>query len=294
MLASILVFLSTGIITQSYAISDGDTISFTAKKQTHAWYFSTSDDTAMKGTCCVCGDEASSSGTATVYKLANTDERAKAAYYMYAYMWDNTESYNDNWQNVTYKRVGTHFCQIANQGAATWKKKAKDHLDYTDNMVDTIVSDYNTAMASTVVPDDFEVFICVPSDSSQSFLIWKLAPKGNLKISKTLSKGTTSEAFTFTVTVAGAEGTYSGVTFTGGVATVSLHGGQSITIEGLPAGAAYSVVETGTPDKWKLEAVSGDTGTIGDGTTVTASFTNRIKTGYVSVKKQSGNTDITG
>lgn len=74
--------------------------------------------------------------------------------------------------------------------------------------------------------------------------------KGSLSLSKTVAipAGLNPETDTFTLTlteVSGKlEGTFSGVTFTKGVATVEIKHNQTITIEGLPAGIVIRVVET--------------------------------------------------
>ena len=80
---------------------------------------------------------------------------------------------------------------------------------------------------------------------------------GNLKISKMVTAENNNapddDEFSFTVTVAGASGTYKTVdqdsskgtiTFTEGSATVTLRADQNLTILGLPTGATYEVVES--------------------------------------------------
>ena len=87
---------------------------------------------------------------------------------------------------------------------------------------------------------------------------------GALKISKTVSgSGADQNAeFQFRVRVGELDGTYGGVAFTKGEATVSVKAGSSVTISGLPAGTAYEVTE--------LSA----SGQIPAGETVTAAFLN--------------------
>lgn len=99
---------------------------------------------------------------------------------------------------------------------------------------------------------------------------------GNLKISKTVTaennNAPDSDVFSFTVTVAGASGTYETVdtnnqrgtiTFTEGTATemVTLMNGQNLTILGLPWGANYTVTETQKPGYTPSVSVSNDNGT---------------------------------
>ena len=73
----------------------------------------------------------------------------------------------------------------------------------------------------------------------------------SLTVSKTVTgeMGDKTRDFTFTITLTGADdtpvsGTYSGVTFTNGTATVSLGDGDSLVLENLPLGSRYTVQET--------------------------------------------------
>ena len=80
---------------------------------------------------------------------------------------------------------------------------------------------------------------------------------GNLVISKTIvpAEGTkvdTGKSFEFTVNVKDVagnplNGTYGNLTFENGVATIGLRHGESCSIQGLPAGAIYTVTEAETP-----------------------------------------------
>lgn len=117
-------------------------------------------------------------------------------------------------------------------------------------------------------------------------LALKPASEGNLTVSKTVIGETNSQTeFTFKVTLGntGISGTYGGMTFANGVATVTLKDGQSVTAQHLPAGVSYSVSETENPryDSSK----TGDSGEIPNGGTVTAAFTNTFKTGDLAVTK---------
>lgn len=103
---------------------------------------------------------------------------------------------------------------------------------------------------------------------------------GSLTVKKAITGDLADEGdeFTFTVTLSGtsaAEGnkTYGNVKFTDGVATITLKGGESKTMSGIPGGTKYTVEETNA-NGYKLADSSGTTGTISAGTTKTASFTN--------------------
>lgn len=103
---------------------------------------------------------------------------------------------------------------------------------------------------------------------------------GSLKVTKAITGDLADEGdeFAFTVTLSGTSAasdvkTYGGVEFTDGVATITLRGGQSKTISGIPSGTKYAVEETDA-NGYKLADSSGTTGIISAGTTKTASFTN--------------------
>ena len=102
--------------------------------------------------------------------------------------------------------------------------------------------------------------------------------KGNLTVKKVLAGNAadSSKAFDFTVTLgdASVSGVYGDMSFAGGKAVFSLKGGESRTAAGLPAGISYTVTEADyTAEGYKTTA-SGDAGTIEDGKTVSAVFTN--------------------
>ena len=97
---------------------------------------------------------------------------------------------------------------------------------------------------------------------------------GALKISKTVSgSGADQNAeFQFRVRVGELDGTYGGVVFTKGEATVSVKAGSSVTISGLPAGTAYEVTEL-SASGYTVTSQNAS-GQIPAGETVTAAFLN--------------------
>ncbi len=104
-------------------------------------------------------------------------------------------------------------------------------------------------------------------------------PAGNLTVSKTLAGNAADStmAFDFTVTLTGdssVNGTYGDMSFTDGVATFSLKGGESMTATDLPAGLAYKVAEADYSADGYETAKSSDKGTITAGLTAAAAFTN--------------------
>lgn len=106
-------------------------------------------------------------------------------------------------------------------------------------------------------------------------LALKPANEGSLTVSKSVVGETNSTTeFTFTVTLGNKNinGKYGDMTFTNGVATVTLKAGKSATAEHLPAGTTYTVTETENADYSPDKTV--DTGAIVKDATATATFTN--------------------
>lgn len=105
---------------------------------------------------------------------------------------------------------------------------------------------------------------------------------GNLTVSKVISGNAaeSSKAFEFTVTLGDKtiSGTYGSMSFTNGVATFTLKGGESKTATGLPAGTGFTVKEADYRADGYVTTKSKDTGTIMDGKTTTATFTNTKST----------------
>ena len=101
--------------------------------------------------------------------------------------------------------------------------------------------------------------------------------KGSLKVEKILHGNNTESDrnFTFTVTLGEPlNGTFDGVTFTGGVASFTLKGGESKTITGLPGNISYTVTEQEAGQDGYSTSSTGSTGTIPPGGTAEAVFTN--------------------
>lgn len=103
---------------------------------------------------------------------------------------------------------------------------------------------------------------------------------GSLIVTKQVTgdQASAEDEFTFRIKLTGvsdkdANRTYSGIAFTNGVAEITLHGGESVRISGLPAGAKYTVEEIDGLD-YTLTSSSGTSGTITAGSTKTAKFVN--------------------
>ncbi|MBP3967316.1 beta strand repeat-containing protein [Paenibacillus lignilyticus] len=133
--------------------------------------------------------------------------------------------------------------------------------------------------------------IVVDETETAAFLNTKDKP-GNLIISKTVTgnDGDQSQSFDFSVTFSAA-GVYN-YTGTGGAAngtitsgdTISLAGGQSITIVGLPAGTTYNVAEDDYAGSGYATSKTGDTGTIVTDDFQSAQFVNARDDWFGSLK----------
>ena len=113
---------------------------------------------------------------------------------------------------------------------------------------------------------------------------------GSLTMSKTLAGNDTDSTkdFTFTIKLddTGINGTYSDVLFTNGEATITLKGGQSKTIEGLPNGVGYTVTEADYSGEGYVTTNTGNTGTISETAPSVVAFTNTRNTyGNLTVEK---------
>lgn len=115
----------------------------------------------------------------------------------------------------------------------------------------------------------------IKQKSVNATLVLIPANEGSLTVSKSVVGETNSAAsFTFTVKLdnKAINGTYGDMTFTNGVATVTLKNGETATAEHLPAGTTYGVEETSNADY--ASTVTGASGAITKDETATATFTN--------------------
>ena len=165
----IAMLIVTCSISNIKAITDGETVSYTAKKGYH------NDDGIYiqakftvgnyTGVCCESGNELSTSGNAKATKLSNNSKTAKIAYY-YGIV--------KGWQN---------------NGKSDWKQA---QIDMGDNgaqpsLREAIFSIYDETNWNAInVPSNFEIFKANPTDGSQDFAVWRYAP---FEASKTYASG---------------------------------------------------------------------------------------------------------
>ncbi len=143
--------------------------------------------------------------------------------------------------------------------------------DYTaDGYVTTKTGDTGTIVANATATAAFTNTKTPPPPEE---------PKtGDLTVSKTVAGDGADQdkEFSFTVTLSDTtiNGTYGDMSFTNGVATFTLKGGESKTATGLPDGITYVVTEADYTSDGYVTTKTGDTGTIVANATATAAFTN--------------------
>lgn len=167
------------------------------------------------------------------------------------------------------------------------------HRDDADNAS----SGYEVADIESVTPKIISVtntpagikFVVPSAGFSPFVLVWEKSnptppvvdpEEGNLVVSKVVTgEGADAQRqFTFTVTLGSKlSGTYGGMRFSSGVATFKLAHGQSVTATGLPAGTTYVVAEAEAGQDSYETTSTGSTGTISDGKTSVATFTNAFE-----------------
>ncbi len=154
----------------------------------------------------------------------------------------------------------------------------------------TVLKNANGTLTSTVVYSD--------GDGENHDGITNKFETGELEISKKVISDNSADKgqiFTFTVELnnangtALADGTYGGITVSGGKATITLHDGDKVKLTDLPVGTTYTVTETAVDG---FETTVGESAPSQENTTGTIStdpstvhFTNTRKTGSLTVEK---------
>ena len=143
------------------------------------------------------------------------------------------------------------------------------HYTVTELNADNYAVSYQGAGGS--IPEDDTVTCTVTNNKKSS------EPKtGTLRLEKAIGEGVAETRFQFEVTIPTlADGTYGGVTFTDGKATVDITAGTPVEIPGLPAGAQYTVTELNA-DNYSV-SYQDETGSIPENGVATCTVTNAKK-----------------
>ena len=187
---------------------------------------------------------------------------------------DGLTALSEDGTTTTSVKAGTRF-----RISSTEKPTEEKNLDLSTTLVWTEGIKQYSPQSGLVAPSGKEyqhmLGEVIHTVELSKNLTLQPAQDGNLTVSKKVTGEANSAAvFTFTVTLGNTSinGTYGGMTFTDGVATVQLKAGESATAEHLPAETTYGVVET--PNADYASTATGASGTIAKDETATAAFTN--------------------
>ena len=152
---------------------------------------------------------------------------------------------------------------------------------WTGSFVNLPVNENGTPIVYTVKEAAVSGYTTsITGSAAQGFVVTntKTLEYGSLTVAKTVAgaAGEKDRAWSFTVTLSDdtVSGNYGDMTFQSGKASFTLKHGESRTASGLPAGLAYTVTEQEANQERYITTASGAAGTIPDGGTATAAFTN--------------------
>lgn len=187
---------------------------------------------------------------------------------------DGLTALSEDGTTTTSVKAGTRF-----RISSTEKPTEEKNLDFSTTLVWTEGIKQYSPQSGLVAPSGKEyqhmLGEVIHTVELSKNLTLQPAQDGNLTVSKKVTGEANSAAvFTFTVTLGNTSinGQYGDMTFTNGVANVTLKDGESATAEHLPAGTTYGVVET--PNSDYSSATTGGSGEIAKDATATATFTN--------------------
>ena len=126
------------------------------------------------GCCCQAGTEPGASGTATMSRAANTSLVAKIAYY-YGYQkdWIRDSKTISGFQVHTNAARFMYMVQMSQQGTDAWLRWATSS-NFGSRVKDDAVARFKDAQKlSITVPDNFECYICTPTNGRQKFILYK-------------------------------------------------------------------------------------------------------------------------
>ena len=137
------------------------------------------------GSCKQFGEEHSTSGTASVTRIPNNYNIAKAAYYFGVVQgWEQylgtTDSRGATLQCIIQDLNGSIDEVINNPGE--WVPSFVEFAQLCKQRSQNALNAY--AWESVQVPDSFECYACQPGDGSQSFILWKGEANGGLRLKK--------------------------------------------------------------------------------------------------------------
>ena len=189
----------------------------------------------------------------------------------------NDTTVNGKYGDMTFTNGAATFTLKDGQSLSATGLAANIKYTVTEKEEDNFTTTY-TGATGTIVKEKTQVAEVTNTHDT-----------GDLKLSKKLVSDAAADkdkVFEFTIELSDKSiaGTIGGVQFEEGKATVTLKGGASTTITGLPTGVKYTITEKDAPG-FKVTARTGDTGTISK-TISTAEFTNTRETGDLELTKK--------
>ncbi len=258
-------------------------------------------------------DYSSGTGTAGTAQTTDTtksatievDSDSSATYYFYNYYGDDTISvtadkvwdddddvYGLRPSSITYtlKRSGstydTQTVSVASDGSAsyTWEDLpiSTDGTTNVWTVEETAVSGYTTTYNSST-----------DSDGNITYTVTNTLNVGRLAIAKTVNGDVDTNGMTFTFTVSGFDSDVESVydtsgnsyTVSGGVATVTVAAGSTVTLVNVPVGS-YTVTETGSNTTYTWITTGEGDYDVTAGSTTTAEIENTVQyTGTINLTK---------
>ena len=295
---AVIMTLSMGF--SVFAIDDGDTVAFTTVNAHYLPIFSV--DGGYTGTCCQLGNPFSDGGNASASKVSNTSKVAMVQYY-YGYQqgWITNHSVYPGFESITYSSIYLDLTQISGMGTSAWEAEARSE-DFNVNEITTALQLYNNL--NVTVPSEFECYVCTPTNGSQKFIIYKYTPappKGYLTVKKSAARKNYNDP---NATLAGAVYyVYTNQSCTTRAKDVD---GNNISLTTNASGktdavavapGTYYVKEHSPSPGYTLDTTVKTVKVTADNTSSSPASVSSAEpkdTGYVSVRKITGNSDITG
>lgn len=298
LLLMMLIFCLTA--TSVFAYDDGDKLRFTHSTDSGGVDIFYVDGNV--GLCCETGRRTEDSGTMTVQHVSRNSKVSKAFYYCY--------SHDGNWfskvNSTSSSPLGLYW-RIALEMISQYSVEGQDAVDYwldnwppeTSRYADDVVNFVDNTCANVQVPSDFKVFI--GKQDGQNAAVFYIAPPGYITLQKSADKqpqnnkgatlaGAVYHVFTDAACTTRAKDA-NGNNF---VLTTDANGATN-TVQ-IEEGTYYAKEITASPGFNLDTTVRQVTVTSDNKQTNPAKFTSTepLKVGLASVKKVSGNTDITG
>jgi len=181
MLIGVLLFSTLS----AFAINTGDRISFTHRFASDGTTDVFKSSGGWEGTCAEMGKDSPSSGTATVTVLDRNSKITKIAYhYGYVKGWQNNMDSYKGWIS-TKGEVYSHLIRVAYMGFSDWESVYRSY-GRGEAMIDEVRDLWNDVNSLSAAPANFKCIQC-DQGSKQTFVMFRFAPTGKIKLNKNSS-----------------------------------------------------------------------------------------------------------